>query len=189
MTMKFVFDERKAAQAAAHLLHRHDGPMPYIKLIKLLYLADRRAFVETGHPVTGDRLVSMNNGPVLSTILDLIRQTGGLGRSVWHEYVSDPDARFTVTATCPAELDAVDDELSEYERDLLDAIFLEFGGANEWDLVDYTHTLPEWTDPQGSSVAIDPKTILKSEGFTKKEVAAVESEVTAFHDLHTRYLA
>ena len=187
--MKFVFDERKAAQAAAHLLQCHGDPMPYIKLIKLLYLADRRAFVETGHPVTGDRLVSMKNGPVLSTILDLIRQTGGRGHSVWHEYVSDPDPRYAVTATCPRELDGEDDELSEYERALLDAVFLEFGGTDEWDLVDYTHTLPEWTDPQGSSAAIDLKRILKSEGFTKKEVAAVESEVTAFHDLHTRYLA
>lgn len=187
--MEFVFDERKTAQAAAHLLHRHGDPMPYIKLIKLLYLADRRALVETGHPVTGDRLISMKNGPVLSTTLDLIRQTGGRGRSIWHEYVSDPDARYAVTATCPLVLDEADDELSEYERSLLDAISLEFGGADEWDLVSYTHTLPEWSDPRGSSSAIDPRTILKSEGFTRKEIAAVESEVTAFHDLHTRYLA
>ncbi|MDE2933694.1 MAG: Panacea domain-containing protein [Chloroflexota bacterium] len=186
--MKFVFDERKAAQAAAHLLHRNGEPMPYIKLIKLLYLADRRAFVETGYPITGDRLVSMKNGPVLSNVLDLIRLTGGRDRSVWHEYVSDPDAH-AVRAIGPAELDEADDELSEYERSLLDAVFQEFGGANEWDLVDHTHTLPEWTDPKGSSAAIDPKVILKSEGFTKKEVAAVESEVTAFHDLHKRYLS
>ncbi len=185
--MKFVFDERKAAQAAAHLLHRHGGAMPYIKLIKLLYLADRRAFVETGHPITGDRLVSMKNGPVLSHILDLIRQTAGRGPSVWHEYVSDPDAH-AVMAVCPVELDEADDELSEYERALLDAVFQEFGRTDEWDLVDYTHTLPEWTDPKGSSAAIDPSIILKSEGFTKKEVAAVESEVIAFHDLHTRHL-
>ncbi len=186
--MKFVFDERKAAQAAAHLLHRHGAPMPYIKLIKLLYLADRRAFVETGHPITGDRLVSMENGPVLSNVLDLIRQTGGGGSSVWHEYVSDPDA-YAVTAVCPVELDEIDDELSDYERSLLDAIFREYGDTNEWDLVDYTHTLPEWTDPKGSSAPIDPRRILKSEGFTKKEIAKVESEVTAFHDLHKRYLS
>ena len=189
MMMKFVFDERKAAQAAAHLLHRHGGSMPYIKLIKLLYLADRRAFIETGHPITGDRLVSMKNGPVLSNVLDLIRHTGGRDHSVWHEYVSDADARYAVTATCPSELAEVDDELSEYERGLLDAIFLEHGGANEWDLVNYTHTLPEWTDPKQSSAPIDPRAILKSEGFTKKEIARVESEVTAFHDLHKRYLA
>jgi uncharacterized phage-associated protein len=187
MIMKFVFDERKAAQAAAHLLHCHGAPMPYIKLIKLLYLADRRAFIETGHPVTGDRMVSMKNGPVLSKTLDLIRHTGGSGPSVWHEYVSDPELH-AVTATCPVELDEDDDELSQYERSLLDAVFQEFGRTNQWDLVDYTHTLPEWTDPKGSSAAIDPSTILKSEGFTKKEVAAVESEVTAFHDLHTRHL-
>ena len=187
MTMQFVFDERKAAQAAAHLLHRHGGPMPYIKLIKLLYLADRRAFIETGHPITGDRLVSLDNGPVLSNVLDLIRQTGRRGPSAWREYVSAPEG-YAVTAACPPELDEADDELSEYDRSLLDAVFGEFGETNQWDLVAYTHTLPEWADPQGSSSAIDPKVILESAGLTQTQIAGVEREVTAFHDLHTRYL-
>ena len=40
-TVEFIFDERKAAQAAAHLLRRHGSSMWDIKLIKLLYLADR----------------------------------------------------------------------------------------------------------------------------------------------------
>ncbi len=187
--MEFVFDERKAAQAAAHLLHRHGARVPYIKLIKLLYLADRRAFIETGHPITGDRLVSMEHGPVLSNVLNLIRWSGGRSRSVWHEYVSDPEPDYTIRAICPRELDEIDDELSEYDRSLLDAVFLEFGRTNTWDLVGSTHELPEWNDPQGSSSAITPQTILENEGFTKSEIAEVEREVTAFHDLHSRLLA
>ena len=49
--MEFFFDERKAAQAASVLLERHGGSMPYIKLIKLLYLADREALIESGLPI------------------------------------------------------------------------------------------------------------------------------------------
>ena len=46
--MRFVFDERRAAQAAARLLDKHGGTMPWLKLVKLLYLADRAALVEGG---------------------------------------------------------------------------------------------------------------------------------------------
>ena len=51
--MEFFFDERRAAQAASLLLERRAGRMPYIKLIKLLYLADREALIETGRPDHG----------------------------------------------------------------------------------------------------------------------------------------
>ena len=73
--MEFFFDERKAAQAASVLLDRHEGRMPYIKLLKLLYLADREALIETGLPITGDRFVSLKFGPVLSRVLDLIKDS------------------------------------------------------------------------------------------------------------------
>ncbi|MGE0134681.1 MAG: hypothetical protein AB7L91_10365 [Dehalococcoidia bacterium] len=48
--MQFVFDERRAAQAAAQLLELRGGRMPYMKLIKLLYWADRESLIETGTP-------------------------------------------------------------------------------------------------------------------------------------------
>ena len=36
-----LFDERRAAQAAAFLLYRAKGRLPLIKLVKLMYLAER----------------------------------------------------------------------------------------------------------------------------------------------------
>ncbi len=53
------FNERKATQAAAYLLQMRGGTMSYMKLIKLLYLADRAALVRFGRPITTDRYVSM----------------------------------------------------------------------------------------------------------------------------------
>jgi uncharacterized phage-associated protein len=63
------FNERKATQAAAYLLKRRGGKMSYMKLIKLLYFADRVALSRFGRPITTDRYVSMDRGPVLSHIL------------------------------------------------------------------------------------------------------------------------
>ncbi len=36
-----MFNERKAAQAAAYLLHKAGGKLPLLKLMKLMYLAER----------------------------------------------------------------------------------------------------------------------------------------------------
>jgi uncharacterized phage-associated protein len=175
--MRFRFNERKAAQAAAHLLKRRGGRMHHLKLIKLLYLADRHVLAEQGRLITGDRLVSMDRGPVLSRVLDLItedQQTAG----AWREYVSPP-SEFQVGLI---QSNPEADELSQYELRVLDATFDEFGYMNRWDLVGLTHDLPEWVNPNGSPVPIEPETILREEGW---DPAAVRN---AAHDAEDTYL-
>ena len=141
--MRFVFDELKAAQAAGYLLAKHSSSMPYIKLIKLLYLADRQSLIETGYPITGASMVSMPYGPVLSKVYDRITWESERP-TVWAEYVADLAAKevsgTNVTAT---------DHLSEYEQDVLGAVYRQWGQWNKWDLVRYTRELPEWSDDDG----------------------------------------
>lgn len=38
-----MFNEEKVAQMAAYLLKKHGGSMRFIKLMKLMYLSDRKA--------------------------------------------------------------------------------------------------------------------------------------------------
>src|ERR1039457_6692110 len=71
--MKLLFNEAKATQAATQFLRLRGGRISYIKLIKLLYLADREALIRWGRPITTDCYVSMDVGPVVSRIYDLIR--------------------------------------------------------------------------------------------------------------------
>ena len=42
-SIEFKFNEEKATQAALYLLSKSNGNMEYIRLIKLLYLADKKA--------------------------------------------------------------------------------------------------------------------------------------------------
>ena len=119
--------------------------MPYIKLIKLLYLADRQALIDTGLPITGDRMMSLDYGPVLSRTLDQITLGAPPEPSdslPWFEYVTPPED-YNVSARKAPESDL----LSEYEIEVLQAVYEQFGGMNRWALVQYTHTLPEWHDP------------------------------------------
>src|SRR5438105_5053028 len=167
--MRLRFNERKATQSAARLLQLRGGRMSYLKLIKLLYLADREALLRWGRPITTDRFVSMERGPVLSRLLDLVSDGDDPGTPcIWAEHISAP-ANFKVEL----KSEAGRDELSDAEIELLDEIFREHGGKSRWDLVNFTHKLPEWKDPQGGAIPITFRDILKAGGKTELEIAAV----------------
>src|SRR4051812_25972921 len=82
------FDEAKATEATALFLALRGGQMHYMKLIKLLYLADREALLQWGVPITTDSYVSMDHGPVVSTIYDLIRRR--VEGPTWTAHITPP---------------------------------------------------------------------------------------------------
>ncbi|MGH9491967.1 MAG: Panacea domain-containing protein [Terriglobales bacterium] len=166
------FDEAKATQAAAYFLHLRGGQMHYIKLVKLLYLTDREALLRWGAPVTTDRHVSMDNGPVTSRILNLI--TEDRAKPVWSEYVSAPLDDYEVRLL----KEAPTDRLSPAEEKLMREIFERYGHRNRWDLIDNVmHKLPEWRDPQGSSIPIQIRDILEAVGEDEEQIRAVIREL------------
>ena len=155
--------------------------MSYMKLIKMLYLADRQSLIETGYPITGDRPVSMDRGPVLSRVLDLINWGGS---SVWQRFIS-PSHDYDIDLLEPAGTD----ELSPYEVEVLHSINERFGGLDRWALVRYTHTLPEWVDPAGAAVEIDPRVILREAGKSDEEIQEIASQVDAIWTFENLYAA
>ncbi len=44
MGFRYIFDEKKATQAAGILISKSGGTINYMKLIKLIYLANRESF-------------------------------------------------------------------------------------------------------------------------------------------------
>ena len=177
--MRFSFNERKAAQAAAYVLSRHSGRLNYMVLIKLLYWADRTALIRRGLPITGDKMISMPHGPVLSGILDLINMGVDEERHAWFEYVSEPEG-YDVKLRREPETD----ELSRWEMRLLDEIDERLGHLNKWALRTLSHELPEWEDPHGSSFPIDPAKILRAEGRSTEEIERIaeDAEELRFFD-------
>ena len=171
--MRFVFDEGKAAQAASHLIRRNGGRINYMVLIKLLYLTDRRSLLETGYSLTGDRMVSMPHGPVLSRIYDRINMGDPVRDGTeWYQLLTEP-THYEVGLRV---LEPPADRLSRYDLRILDEVFDQFGGMDKWALRDYTHTLPEWVDPRGSSSPIEPEAILRAEGKDPEEIEDVVAE-------------
>jgi len=169
--MRFVFSERKAAQAAAQLLLLHAGhSMDLYRLLKLLYLADRRSLVETGYTITGDKMVSMSSGPVLSTIYDAIKDETGLFHD-WSSYVGRGEGHRVFLKNG----DPDSDELSPYERRLLAETHSNYGTYTFSAFRDFTHELAEWRDPHGSSLPIEPSEILRHEKVPAEQVEEIEA--------------
>lgn len=176
------FDEAKATQAAGYFLRLRGGQMHYIKLIKLLYLLDREALKRWGVPVTTDRYVSMDNGPVTSRILNLI--TEDRLKPTWSQYISAPLGEYEVKLI----KDAPTDRLSRAEEKLIREIFETYGHRNRWELIDNVmHKLPEWQDPQGSSIPIAIRDILKATGERDEhEIRAIIRELQAIASAEER---
>jgi len=59
-----MYQEEKSAQIAAFFTKQEGGRIAHIKLIKLLYIADRTSMEESNFPITYDTMKSLPHGPI-----------------------------------------------------------------------------------------------------------------------------
>ena len=64
--------------------------MPYLRLLKLMYIAERELLAQTATPLTGDIAIAMEHGPVLGQILDLVKGKGSRGME-WEGFIMRSD--------------------------------------------------------------------------------------------------
>lgn len=163
--LRFNFNEEKATAAASHLLDLEGGTMDYMRLVKLLYFADREGLKTLGQPVTGgDQYFSLDQGPILSQTLDLCKLKS---RGVWSEHI-ERVGLWAVTLRRHADLSL--GPLSEAEMAVLKKVSDDCRGLDQWALSKISHRFPEYRDPQGSRVEILPIEILRAVGKTDSEI-------------------
>jgi len=182
-----MFDDIKVSQLTMFFAHKEGGSIEYLKLMKLLYLADRRAMKLYDYPLSDDSAVSMDKGPVLSNTYDLI--TGQTQSHYWVEHIDGlPD--YQVGLKQSFNLDDLD-ELSAVDIEVLEAIWNEFGHMSKWQLVDHTHdNCPEWQDPQGTSYPISPSSIYQALGNSPDDVDRLNRQYfdrKQLKELHSNY--
>ena len=170
MSIQFRFQPKKAVQAAAMLLKLHGKSMKYLGLLKMLYIADRIALERMDWPITGDRSVSMKYGPVLSGVYDLIKgKPIDNALPIWSKFISPSNSNF--------EVELLDDpgkgDLCEAEEEILQEVYQTWGHVDPFDVAEWTHTLPEWQNPNGSAIPIEAKEILKNVGKSEEEIEEI----------------
>ncbi len=165
-----LFNEVKATQVAARFLTLRGGVMSYVKLVKLLYLTDREALIRWGRPITTDRHISLDNGPVVGRVHDLIRDEPPPNCfRFWRRFISEPKDYEVRLLDNPGN-----GELSSSEQALIDEIFAQHGSQSRWAVVDFSRSLPEWTNPDGGALPIRYGDILKAAHKSAEEISAIE---------------
>ena len=183
-----MFNERKVAQMAAFLLRKGGDRMSHLKLMKLLYLADREAMGRYGAPISGDRIVAMPQGPVLSMTLNLMDGDVESSPRGWEGLISDKE-NHELSLRRPLTSDDTD-ELSPADIDVLEAVWKQFGQMDKWEIRDYTHDhCPEWTNPNGSSVPIPYENVFRALGRPEKVALELSARIEAERELDKIFAA
>lgn len=134
----FAFKFDKALQAAAYLLRREPArQMNYMRLLKVLYVADRESIRRTGRPITGGRAAAMERGPVLSEVFDIIKGTH-LRSPDWSNFIQR-NAYDVRLVQGPGVA-----RLSKFEIEVLEQVAEDNRARDEWAMVKFTHAFPEW---------------------------------------------
>lgn len=135
--------------------------MNYLRLMKLMYLSERQMLLQYGMTITGDSFYALERGSVLSTLLDMIRNKGEDSLK-WQELIKTNGYQVALN------VDPGDGSLSEAETEIFDEIYDYYNSLSTSDLIDFTHTLPEWEDiyiPEShTSIPITVENILTKSG-------------------------
>ena len=174
--MSNLFSEKKVTQASALILSESGGKMPYMLLIKLLYLSDRLSIEKYGFPITFDDYFSMELGPILSNTLNLIRNKNlDETQSIWRKFISAPknyyiELRIQNYSTS---------ELSKADIEILKEVYHRYSNMNRFKLSELLHKiLPEYKKTsKGNRSPITYRDILTALGENDEEINRIENEI------------
>ena len=182
---------KEQVQLVAYLVHKFgsDG-VEIVKAVKLIALADIYALRHHGTTLSGDVYYAMKNGPVASTIDDIIEQSDEhLGDEEHLRYVKKYLAREGGDTWSKVQVvQNVDDNyLSERDTEVIDRIFKEYGSRSAEDLVGITHDYSAWkkhekTLEEGSEkrVLMDETDFFENDG----ELAAPDEAVALSREFY-----
>jgi uncharacterized phage-associated protein len=169
------FRSRKAAQICAYFALKSDGLIEKLKLIKLVYLSERKMLAETHHPMLFDELFSLPHGPICSSTLNGI--DGEIHSEVWDDFVAHNG---NIVVAMKKFARPAFDEISEAEIETLDAIWKEFGRMTASQIRNWTHeNCREYTETTGR-IPIAYRDVLLAVGESEAEADAVDREIGEF---------
>lgn len=148
-------DYKKITQIINYLIRKDEraASMPELKVIKLVWAADRYHIRKYARTVSEDRYVAMKNGPVGSMTKDVAEFSDNgfsnissddfdyIGAYISFEKVNERGLLSSIN-------DVDYDELSDTDKEALDFAWENFGKYDWRTLVDITHKYPEWKKHQ-----------------------------------------
>ena len=167
------------AQMAAFFADSEGGEINVLKLMKLLYLADRESMRRHGHSISNDDMFSLPHGPILSKAYRLANQEAAAAeQQIWREWFADRIQGDRALTLCTSVSREKLNYFSELDIEILQAVWNQFGKMNQWQLRDYTHThCKEWCDPHGSRKPIEEIEVLRAIGIDEAEALLIAERI------------
>lgn len=120
------------------------GPTDKLKIVKLLFLADKHHLTKYGRTITGDEYYAMKHGPIGSLAMDILNCNEFVLGAEEREYIkrlfTHKGNAFEVIEHSRFKYNF----LSETDIESIDYIITKFGKKGTYQLRDYTHQYPEW---------------------------------------------
>ena len=165
------FDERKTVQVAALLVKKFNNTLDMGKLLKMIYLIDRKSLEDRGYPVTFDRPYNMKFGPILSHTYRLMKEGNG---TYWNKVFLVPDTKHLVKLR---DVEVGIGALSEADVEYIDKVVEEVGHLSFQEISQYTHTLAEYEDTGDTSRPIEWNNWLRAVGWDDDEILDIREEL------------
>ena len=137
------FNHQKATQAINFFASQApNGRISKMRVIKLIWLADRYHLRHYGRPIIGDQYWAMPFGPVGSSVKDIAEASGFLAdeeRDYSGKYLRSDG--YEVESIARPDLDV----LSATDIEALRVVRETVGSHNKFQLVELSHAYPEWS--------------------------------------------
>jgi hypothetical protein len=170
LNMNFPVDDAKATEAMARLLEASGGAADYLRLIKLIYLADRDSLIRRGIPIVGGHYFSMRKGPVVGEVMDFACQRNARD---WKTHIDAIRGHKVKLLSAPDY-----SHLSQFEIEILDAVVEEHFNRSTDDLVEWCHQYcPEYERVRWNSrKPISVESVLRGGGKTADRIHKIVTE-------------
>lgn len=141
------FDYKKTTQVINYFIEKESGKIDKLKLIKLIWLADRYHLRKYGRIITNDTYFAMQFGPVPSAVKDLLSFNNiaedGKEIGYFKKFIKQADtfSKNSIKSKEKTDLKI----LSKSEIKVIDSIYNIYGKYNNFELANFSHHFPEWT--------------------------------------------
>ena len=153
-----------------YLAQRAGEPTSKLKIIKLMYFAEREFLKRYGAPMVYDEFFSMKDGPVCSSSLNGIN--GKIDQELWASFIS-----LTGNLVAPQQTFSRDqlDELSDADIEVLESTWGAFGHMTAPQIRKYAHdNCSEYVGVESGRKPIKYKDLLTAVGRDDADEAADE---------------
>lgn len=136
------YDYKKAVQSINYLISKLGKPIKYMKILKLIYFADRYHLRKYGRTVSGAVYYGMKYGPVASEVKDVLNitaQEDDVENAYKNKFIKYMK-KYLIGSLKEPDFD----EFSESDIEALDFSLKYFSKFDQYELANITHLYPEW---------------------------------------------